>query len=151
MRIRQAQPEEAELLTKIAFDAKSYWGYPSDWIKHWEADLTVSSEFITNHHVYVAEEEGEIRGFYALCVSGEKAELEHMWVRPDYIGTGVGKELFLDAMERATSLAVKDVELSADPNATGFYERMGAKQIGETKSEVHGVYRKLPRMKIEPL
>ena len=149
--IRRAQPEEAELLTKIALDAKSYWGYPADWIKHWETDLTVSSDFIAQHHVYLAEEAGDVRGFYALCVTGESAELEHMWVRPDFIGTGIGKELFLDAMERATSLNARAVELSADPNAAGFYERMGAKQIGETQSEVHGIYRKLPRMKIEPL
>ena len=151
MHIRQAKPEEAELLTKIALDAKSYWGYPPDWIKYWEDDLTVSPDFIRSNHVFVADDEGDVRGFYALCVTGEKADLEHMWVRPDYIGTGIGKELFLDAMDRAAGLAVRKVELSADPNAAGFYEHLGAKQIGETQSEVHGVYRKLPRMKIEPL
>jgi GNAT superfamily N-acetyltransferase len=151
LQIRQAQPEEADLLTRIALDAKTHWGYPPDWIKHWEADLTVSPDFIKNNHVYVADEEGEVRGFYALCVTGKKADLEHLWVRPDYIGTGIGKELFLDAMKRAANLAVGEVELSSDPNAAGFYERMGAKQIGETQSKVHGVYRKLPRMKIEPL
>jgi len=148
--IRQASTDEAELLTKIAFDAKRYWGYPEHWIRHWEADLTISPEFIRDNHVYVAEADGEVRGFYALCVSGEKAELEHMWVTPGFIGTGVGKELFLDAMERAAALAVRDVELTADPNAAGFYERMGARQVGETDSSIEGVPRKLPRLKFNP-
>ncbi len=101
--IRPASVDEADVLTQIALDAKRYWGYPEHWIKHWEADLTISPEFIRDNHVYVAELDGEIRGFYALCVSGEKAELEHMWVRPASIGTGIGKELFLDAMERAAA------------------------------------------------
>ena len=146
--IRRALPEEANTLTQIALDAKRYWGYPEHWIKHWESDLTISSDFIRDNHVYVAEEDDEIRGFYALCVSGDKAELEHMWVTPACIGTGIGKELFLDAMERAAALNVRDVELSADPNAAGFYKRMGAVQIGETESVIDGQIRKLPRMKI---
>jgi GNAT superfamily N-acetyltransferase len=119
--IRRALPEEANTLTQIALDAKRYWGYPEHWIKHWESDLTVSSDFIRDNHVYVAEEGDEIRGFYALCVNGPKAELEHMWVTPARIGTGIGKELFLDAMERAAALNIRDVELSANPNAAGFY------------------------------
>src|SRR5687767_10199651 len=157
MMIRRAAVDEASVLTTIALEAKRYWGYPEHWIKHWESDLTVSPEFIRDNHVYVAEADGEVRGFYALCVSRErtgelahKAELEHMWVTPAYIGTGIGKELFLDAMERAAALDVRDVELSADPNAAGFYTRMGAKQIGEVDSPIDGQARKLPRLKIEP-
>ena len=148
--IRRSSPEDAETLTTIALEAKRHWGYPEHWIKHWESDLTISSDFIRDNHVYVAEEDGEIRGFYALCVAGQKAELEHMWVTPAVIGTGVGKELFLDAMERAAKLDVGSVEISADPNAAGFYKRMGATQIGETDSIVDGQLRKLPRLKIDP-
>jgi len=148
--IRRSSPEDAETLTTIALEAKRHWGYPEHWIKHWESDLTISSDFILDNHVYVAEENGEIRGFYALCVADDKAELEHMWVTPAVIGTGVGKELFLDAMERAANLDLSSVEISSDPNAAGFYKRMGATQIGETDSIVDGQSRKLPRLKIEP-
>jgi len=148
--IRRASTTEAATLSQIALDAKRYWGYPEHWIKHWEADLTISPEFITDNQVFVAESEGQIRGFYALTLSGEKAELEHMWVMPQYIGTGVGKELFLDAMERAAAMSVQEVEILADPNAAGFYERMGATRIGETESSIDGEVRKLPRLKIEP-
>jgi len=148
--IRPASVDEAAVLTTIALDAKRYWGYPEHWIKHWEADLTISPKFISDNHVYVAEADGEIRGFYALCVIGEKAELDHLWVTPASIGTGIGKELFLDAMERAAALDVRDVEITADPNAAGFYKRMGATQIGETDAPVDGQPRKLPRLKVTP-
>ena len=148
--IRNASPEDAATLTTIALDAKRYWGYPEHWIKHWESDLTITSEFIRDNHVYVAEENGEIRGFYALCVTGDKAELEHMWVTPAAIGTGIGKDLFLDAMERAAKLNVDAVEISSDPNAAGFYKRMGATQIGEVDASVEGQPRKIPRLKINP-
>jgi GNAT superfamily N-acetyltransferase len=148
--IRKASPEEAPSLTQIALSAKEYWGYPEHWIKHWEPDLTISEDFIQNNEVFVAEDKGEIRGFYALSINGSKAELEHMWVAPAYIGTGVGKELFLDAMNRSTALNVRQVSITADPNAAGFYRRMGATQVGEVESEIDGQERKLPRMTIEP-
>jgi GNAT superfamily N-acetyltransferase len=148
--IRRALPEEADTLTQIALDAKRHWGYPESWIQHWQEDLTVSPEFIRDNQVYVFERDGDVRGFYALCVSGTKAELEHMWVTPDSIGTGIGKELFLDAMDRAATLEVREIEISADPNAAGFYERMGASQIGESDASIDGQVRKLPRLRIEP-
>lgn len=120
MTIRRSLPEEAGILTDIAHGAKQYWGYPEHWIKHWEADLTISENFIRNNHVYVAESDEQICGFYALCVGGSKAELEHMWVAPAFIGSGVGKELFLDAMDRSTAMNVRQVEITSDPNAAGF-------------------------------
>jgi len=148
--IRNASTEDAATLTNIALDAKRYWGYPENWIRHWESDLTITPEFIRDNHVYVDEADGDIRGFYALCVVGTKADLEHMWVRPALIGTGIGKELFLDAMERAAKLNVNAVEIASDPNAVGFYKRMGATQIGEIDSPIEGQPRKLPHLKIKP-
>jgi|SRR4030095_7390650 N-acetylglutamate synthase-like GNAT family acetyltransferase len=147
--IRPASISEAAALSQIALDAKRYWGYPESWIERWESDLTVTPEFINHNQVFVAESDGEIRGFYALSLEGAKAELEHMWVRPQYIGTGVGKELFLDAMDRAAAMSVREVGISADPNAAGFYERMGATRVGETDASIDGQNRKLPRLKIE--
>jgi N-acetylglutamate synthase-like GNAT family acetyltransferase len=148
--IRPAATSEASVLTNLALEAKRYWGYPEHWIKHWESDLTISSDFIHDNHVYVAEQNGQIQGFYALIVTGNKAELDHLWVKPAIIGTGIGKELFLDAMERAAALKVIAVEISSDPNAAGFYRRMGASEIGESDASFDGVTRKLPRLKIEP-
>src|SRR5437763_1127413 len=111
MTIRRALPDEAATLTQIAHDAKRHWGFPEHWIKHWESDLTISPEFVCDNHVYVAEEDGEIRGFYALSVRGDKAELEQMWVTPAFMGTGVSKELLLDLSERMLPQKGTDVPL----------------------------------------
>ncbi|MGI8896805.1 MAG: GNAT family N-acetyltransferase [Pyrinomonadaceae bacterium] len=147
---RRAVGEDAAALTVIAHDAKRHWGYPEDWIQHWQEDLTISSDFISNNQVYVAERENEIIGFYALVVEDQQAELEHMWVAPKYIGTGVGKELFIHSMQIAAGDNVSEVEISADPNAEGFYERMGARRIGEESSEIDGQTRQVPRLAVDP-
>ncbi|MFN2532944.1 MAG: GNAT family N-acetyltransferase [Pyrinomonadaceae bacterium] len=150
LNIRRAGRDEAIQLTSLALDAKRYWGYPESWINYWESDLTISPDFINDNPVYVAEANGELCGFYALMIHHGTAELEHMWVAPQHIGTGLGKELFLHAMEMAASMKVAELQISADPNAAGFYQRMGATKIGETESPVGGLERKLPRFRIDP-
>lgn len=150
MNIRQASAQDAAELTRIAHEAKQHWGYPENWMKRWDADLTITQEFIANNHVYVAEEGNRVSGFYALAIRDKKAELEHMWVAPDLIGTGVGKQLFLAAMQKASELKLSAVEISSDPNAEGFYQKMRAYRVGETVAEVDGEPRILPRLIVEP-
>ena len=150
MQIRPARIEDAATLTTIAQDAKRHWGYPEHWIEHWQDDLTISPDFVVANQVYVAESEGDLLGFYALIIRDDKAELDHMWVAPAHIGTGVGKELFIHAMQNAARRDISEVEISSDPNAEGFYRKMGAHRSGETVSEIEGQPRALPRLSVDP-
>ena len=142
--------EEAARLSEIALEAKRYWGYPEHWIKHWQDDLTLSPEYLASNPVFVAEKETQILGFYALIIRQNKAELDHLWVAPQHIGSGVGKELFIHAMQSAARRNVAEIEILADPNAEGFYRKMGAHRIGETVSEIDGRARSLPLLTIDP-
>lgn len=148
IQIRRAQPNEAATLTEIAHAAKRHWGYPESWVEQWKNDLTITPDFIAENEVYVAVAGKEIAGCGALVLSDSMAELEHMWIRPEHMGTGVGRALFQQIVERATTLSAETLELSADPNAQGFYEHMGAKRIGEVRSEIEGQPRVLPRMSV---
>ncbi|MGH9871534.1 MAG: GNAT family N-acetyltransferase [Pyrinomonadaceae bacterium] len=150
MIIRPAVRDEAARLSEIAHDAKRYWGYPEHWLEHWQDDLTISPDFITRHEVYVAESAGKALGFYALIIRKDKAELDHLWVLPAHIGTGVGKQLFLHAMQHAAKENISAVEILSDPNAEGFYRKQGAHRIGEVVSEIDGQPRTLPRLTVDP-
>jgi GNAT superfamily N-acetyltransferase len=150
LKIRPAAKEEAERLSEIAHDAKRYWGYPEHWIEHWHDDLTVSTDYLASNQVFVAEKADQILGFYALIVREGKTELDHLWVAPEYIGSGVGKELFLHALQHASRRNVPEIEILSDPNAEGFYRKMGAHRIGETVSEIDGELRTLPLLSVKP-
>jgi len=149
IRIRRAEPDEAATLTEIAHAAKRHWGYPENWIERWKDDLTITPEFISQNEVYVALADEEIVGCGAIVFDGALVELEHMWIRPEHMGTGVGRALFLHIKERAANLGVPELEISSDPNAEGFYQRMGARRIGDVKSEIEGKPRVLPRMAVD--
>lgn len=148
--IRRALINEANTLTELALASKRHWGYPENWMKHWQADLTISPDYLTNNDVFVAEKNGNIVGFYALTTRGHRAELDHLWVSPAHLGTGVGKALFVHAMRSAKGQNLSEVEILSDPNAEGFYQKMGAYRSGESLSEVDGEPRVLPRLTIDP-
>ena len=150
LRIRRASPEDAAGLTRIAHEAKRHWGYPEHWIKRWQDDLTITPDYVAANRVYVAEGESDLLGFYALIMRKEKAELDHIWVMPAHIGTGVGKQLFLHAMQIAAGERVSEVEILSDPHAEGFYRKMGAHRTGEAVSEIDGNERALPRLSLNP-
>ena len=147
--IRRAHPNEAGTLTTIAHAAKRHWKYPESWIEEWQSALTLTHEFLADNEVFVAAIDGQIAGCCALVMTDSLAEIEHMWIRPEQMGSGVGRALFEHARLRAEERGARVLELSADPNAEGFYERMGAKRIGEVQADVAGQPRVLPRMRID--
>jgi GNAT superfamily N-acetyltransferase len=149
MEIIRAKPSDAEALTRIAFSAKRYWGYPERWIERWQETLTINPEFIRRNEVYAAVVEGELVGFYALTGEGRKIELEHLWVLPERMGARIGRALFDHAVRRAASLGAEVLGIESDPNAEGFYRRMGATRVGEINYPIDGQNRMLPLLVVE--
>jgi len=72
-----------------------------------------------------------------------------MWIDPKQMGQGLGRALFEHVQARAKEAGAPVLELSADPYAEKFYERMGAVRIGEVPADMFGHARVLPRMRVE--
>src|SRR5436190_1315158 len=149
LEIRRATPDEADALTALAHAAKRHWDYPPEWIDAWKSDLTLTPDFIANNEVFVTIVDGGITGCCALAISGDLAELEHMWIDPEQMGRGLGRTLFQHVTRRAAELGFAELELSADPNAETFYEHLGANRIGDIPADMFGHSRVLPRMRVE--
>jgi GNAT superfamily N-acetyltransferase len=146
MTIRRAHESEAVVLTVIAYEAKRHWGYPEHWIESWRSALTITPEFISKHEVFVAETANEIAGFYALvCTGDSRWELDDLFIRPIWIGHGLGRHLFEHAVGRLREIAPGSVlGIEADPNAESFYLHMGARRVGEIARNWQGLERVLP-------
>lgn len=137
MRIRAADPCEAAQLSDLAFRAKAHWGYSDEFMQACADELTYPPEQIAAGGFEVLEDEGEIRGFYALSkVSPSTLELDALFVAPEHIGRGYGRALMTHALAAAREWAhVERLVIQADPNAAPFYERAGARRIGERPSD----------------
>ncbi|HVU33181.1 MAG TPA: GNAT family N-acetyltransferase [Opitutaceae bacterium] len=147
--IRRVLPEDADVLTSIAFAGKRHWGYPEAWIRQWTEVLTLTPEFVATHPTYGAIAQGIVIGFYSLTVTSDGAELEHLWVLPAAMRRGVGRRLFQHAEATARRHGAARLFIISDPHAEGFYRRMGACWCGEQPASMDGTPRVLPILEKE--
>jgi GNAT superfamily N-acetyltransferase len=128
--IRRAVPEDAPRLREVARAAKAHWGYDEELVRSWAAGIEPKGE------IELAEEEGEVVAWSAI-VRGDQGTyvLEDLWVVPRWMGRGIGAELFRRAADRARGHGASALEWGSDPNAVGFYEKVGGRVVGEHLSE----------------
>jgi GNAT superfamily N-acetyltransferase len=149
MQIVRAKPQDAEALTEIAYAAKRHWGYPERWIESWRDTLTIRAEFIAANVTYSATEDARAVGFYLLTNESDGLHLDHLWIVPSAMGRGIGRALFEHAVEQARELGHRSLKIESDPNAEGFYTRMGARRVGVAVTEIEGQRRELPLLLYE--
>jgi N-acetylglutamate synthase-like GNAT family acetyltransferase len=137
MHIRAAEPSEADLLSRLAIRAKAHWGYSDEFMKACEDELTYTPEELDMGGFEVLEDDGEVRGFYALAkISPTALELDALFVDPACIGRGYGRALMSHALDRARRTEhIERLVIQADPNAADFYQRAGGHLIGERASD----------------
>ena len=145
---KPAYPACAKILTEITISAKGHWGYPEKWMQAWIPSLTITAEYIMTHEIWMAVIEDRPIAYYSFEENEGRLWLDNLWVLPEYMGQGIGRMLFQHALERCKVLGVSILKIEADPNAQSFYERMGARKVGEHRTEIDGEPRILPVMEI---
>ena len=130
MLVRPARPNEAGALTRLALRSKASWGYDGSFMSACVQELTVRPSDLSLRPTFVAEARGRSAGFYQLLVEGVLAEVTLLFVEPEAQGSGVGRLLWRHLEAEAVSLGARRIAVVSDPNAAGFYLRMGTRRAG---------------------
>ena len=99
------------------------------------------------HEVWLAEAGGAVVGFYTLLPHAADQELDLFFTANTAQGTGLGRRLFAHMAERARALGASSVVISSNPEAAGFYRRMGAVDVGVTPPG-DGIAWERPKLKL---
>ena len=123
----------------------------------WSKALTILPDYIERNSVALAEEDGKIAGYSSIIEEGPEEVLtvgtyrmeggfylDNLFVRPDYIGLGLGRALLAIALGRCRERGIHLLHVYSDPHAQGFYETIGAEYLGDLPTEISG--RSLPIM-----
>ena len=130
--MRSAVAADHERLRELTFESKAYWGYDRDFVRRWADGLA----FDSGQERWVAAADGAIAAWAGLVPPADGvAVLEDLWVDPASIGRGLGSRLFRLAADRARELGAARMEWGAEPNAVGFYEKMGGRFLRDHVSE----------------
>lgn len=140
--LRAGRPEEAAALSALALRSKAFWGYSASFMAAVTPELTLTEDQAAG--AVVAQVDGEIGGFHLLGPTRGRsagtepesaaAELDMLFVDPQFIGTGLGRVLYEDARARAVAQGYRRMLIEADPHSLTFYLRLGAVEVGERLS-----------------
>lgn len=137
MKIEKATINDNEILTTITKKSKAYWGYSEEQILKWDANLTISKDYIESNYAFKLLNDNKIIGYYSYIIREEKnVELDNLFVLPEYIGKGFGKYLVSDFLKRMRNKKIKKIILHSEPNAEEFYLKIGFEKIGEFETSI---------------
>ena len=146
--LRPARPEEAQVLTDLCLRSKAVWGYDEAFMNACREELTINARDFDHSIPYVALYDDQIVGVAQLGIDGVDAQLHKLFIEPAAIRTGAGRQLFGWAFATARERHAARLWIEADPDAAGFYRRMGAVDDGVVPSEsIPG--RVLPRLRFD--
>ena len=149
IQIRQAQNIDAHLLTEISFAAKRHWKYPDNYYDIWRDELTITKDYIHQNIVFKALYIDSVLGFYSIIeneadfYSGDTLVkkgfwLEHIFIKPEYHKLGIGVLLINHAKQVSKDMGISDLLIFVDPYAKGFYDKVGADYLYDSKSSIPG-------------
>ncbi|MBK1876782.1 GNAT family N-acetyltransferase [Pelagicoccus mobilis] len=142
---KPSQPEEAKILSEIAVRSKGYWGYSQEQLELWREGLSTSPEYIAANSVRSIWHGQQIVGYFSIVKSSPPL-LDNLWLLPEVIGKGVGKQALTEIKTLAAQLGLSELIIISDPDAEGFYLHHGAIRIGEHPSIPQG--RMLPKLRL---
>lgn len=149
MTIEKANTTDSEILTQITKKSKAYWGYSAEQIQKWEVNLTISSDYIREHDVFKLVKNEVTVGYYSYFFEEDKTvKMDNLFILPEYIGKGFGKYLFLDFLNRMKESGVRIIQLDSEPNAEGFYSKMGFVKIGSFETSIKNRFMPIMEMKL---
>lgn len=140
-----SESRHREDINRLTLVSKAHWGYSDELMALWHDGLVMTPQDFATFDVHHAEDDGHIVGVYAL--DDPPIELVSLFVAPSHIGSGVGSLLFRHAADNARSKGASGLLVESDPNAVGFYERMGCVVVGDRPSIPEG--RRLPLLRID--
>ena len=148
IRLRRAERSECAALSDLCRRSKAMWGYDDAFMQRCGDELTVRPAGIGADLIRVAVTGDGIVGVAELSVDGAEAEVEKLFVKPVASGTGAGRMLMEWMVEAARDAGATRLIIDSDPNAVGFYKRLGAVGAGSVPSaSIPG--RRLPRLQID--
>jgi len=134
MQLRTAQVSEADMLTDLCLRSKAVWGYDEAFMEACRAELTIAARDFERSQIEVAVEGERIIGMALLAQHGRIADIDKLFIDPGALRSGAGRALFAWCVETARAAGAVSLTVVADPDAAGFYRRMGMSEDGKEPS-----------------
>ena len=97
--------------------------------------LILGPEGLAEGRTYVAEEDGSVVGFATWAAAADVTELEDLFVDPDWRRRGIAAALVDRIVDVVRARGVRCLEVTANPDAEGFYRAAGFIDCGTAETD----------------
>ncbi len=147
-KIRTPEIHELPTLSALCLRSKAVWGYDDAFLSSCRDELSFNPQDLALTYIAVAQEPGALLGVVQVKVEQSQADLLKLFVEPDAMCRGIGKALFVWAIDTAKNAGAIRIAIEADPGAAAFYRHMGAHNDGTAPSgSIPG--RMLPKLALD--
>ena len=132
LRIIRAREESLARINDLIARSKSYWGWPAEYLEKALRLHKIEPSYLRSNQCFeLLDVTDELAAFLAVAISDAKVVLDNLWVRPDLIGKGVGRQACEHVFRLAREHGWTELWVVPDHPAIGFYEKMGFSDTGE--------------------
>lgn len=142
-----ARIDQAEFLTDLGLRANAVYQYRCVSDAQARSIFLLQDRHFNDGIIRLMKDEGKLIGFYGLIrwkeSDGKETNiLSHFFLEPESIGKGYGKILFHEVLRVARDeLHWEAFQWESDPHAAWFYQKMGAKCLGENPCPLNPDYK----------
>lgn len=125
-------------LRNNARESEAHWGYDKAFMDIFDRDFNISKQFLSQYPVYISRIDGRIAAFWGVIPDGNQCELEYFYISRESLNKGYGKQMWNHLTDWCRKQGIEKITFVTSWQAIGFYEKMGARQDGLSKSVIDG-------------
>jgi len=135
------------MLNQILYHSEAYWNHDELYMAGFKSLYQMSKTDLDEGIVRIMEkDDGQITGFFCIKPAENSGELDYFYIKRDCIGKGFGRRLWEYLLQVCRDNKISELTWVTDPGALPFYLKMGAREIGRTRSKINGK-RLIPKLK----
>jgi GNAT superfamily N-acetyltransferase len=125
-RVRRAREANLAEINQVIVASKSHWDYPASYLQAALPLLMIDESYLAEHLCFeIIDESANVVCFFAIAEDSGEHMLDHLWVRPDRLGHGIGRLACQHVFSLARRYRWPVLLVLPDPRADGFYRKMG--------------------------
>jgi GNAT superfamily N-acetyltransferase len=135
IRIVDAREQSLTEINALIARSKAHWSWPEGYLARALPLHSISSAYLRGNHCFeTLDAQDSLIAFFSVIISDARIVLDNLWVTPEQIGQGIGRQACEHVFRLARHRGWTELWVLPDPPAEGFYMKLGFTDAGERVS-----------------
>ena len=133
-KIEKMNISEIEEVNRLIVRSRSLWDYEKEYFQESISLIHINQEWLVRNIGFTIKNDSKILGFIGLQEKSGEHWLEHLWIDPQSINRGLGREAIEFVVGLLKIQKIPRIFIFPEPLAESFYLKVGAIYTGDKSS-----------------